>query len=329
MVRVGRRQFLIATGALFAAPLAAEAQQAGKVFTIGALSLAVVDPAQPDPWQPFLDAMRELNYFEGRNLVLKRAYAAGSLERLARLADDLVRANVDVIVTTGTREARAAKQATSTIPIIMSFASEPVGDGLVTSLARPGGNLTGLTSLVPGLRQKYVELLREVVPSASRFGVIASSSNLRSETLRELEAAAKVFGLSLSILPVDGPDDFEATLTRARKDGVTGIIAPPDAVTQTYRRALVQQLLKHQLPAIFWNRGYVDAGGLMAYSADLVDLRRRAAIYVDKILKGAKPADLPIEQPTRFDLVINLKAAKAVGVTIPPSVFVRATEVIE
>jgi putative ABC transport system substrate-binding protein len=325
---------LIGLAVIFAAclglaPLATRAQQAGKVYTIGTLSIGFRDSTQPDWWKPFIDAMRELNYVEGRNLVMKRAAAGGRPERLAGLADDLVRTPVDVIVTTSWRETQAAMHATSTIPIVMTFAPDPVGQGLVMSLARPGGNVTGLTNLVPGLRQKYVELLRELLPSASRFGVIGSPLSLVPDNLRELEGAAKVLGVSLSLLPVHGPDEFETALTRARKDGVTGIIAIADVVTLQHRRELVRTMLKHRLPAIYWTREYVETGGLMAYSANLVNLRRRAAIYVDKILKGAKPADLPVEQPTEFELVINLKTAKALRLTIPQSLLVRADAIIE
>ncbi len=223
---IPRRAFVgTAVGGVVASPLVAQMQRAGKVYTVGILGLGALDPAQPSWFQSLLDAMRELNYVEGRNLVLKRMAAAGRPERLAGLAGDLVRANVDVIVTTSVLETRAAKQTTSTIPIIMTIAPDPVGQGLVESLARPGGNVTGLTNLVPGLRQKHVELLKEVVPSAVRFGVIASPLGLAPQTLGELDAAAKVLGVSLALVPVHGPDEFEAALTRARKDGVTGLIA--------------------------------------------------------------------------------------------------------
>ena len=329
---ISRRAFLgTVVGGLVTMPLVAEAQQPGQRYTVGFLTLGTGtrDPAQPDWLQPFLDAMRELNYVEGRNLVLKRMPAAGRPERLAGLAGDLVRANVDVILTTSVRETRAAKQATSTIPIVMTIAADPVGQGLVESLARPGGNVTGLTNLVPGLRQKHVELLKEVLPSAVRFGVIASPLGLAPQTLNELEAAAKVLGVSLALVSVHGPDEFDAALTRARRDGVTGLIATADPVTLQHRRALVPLVLKHRLPAIYWSREYVEVGGLMTYSADVVALLRRAAIYVDKVLKGAKPADLPVEQPTKFELVINLKAAKAIGLTIPPVILLRADQVIE
>jgi len=315
---------------LLAAPLAAEAQQPGRVYTIGILSLGFQDSG-PVWWEVFLGAMRELNYAQGHNLLVKFAFADDQPTRLAGLASDLVRARVDVIVTTGVSETRAARQATSTIPIVMTIARDPVGAGLVASLGRPGGNVTGLTILVPGLMQKYVELLREALPAASRIAVIASPPNLvpDSPLRRELDTAAKMFGLSLSYVPVRGPDDFEAVLTGVRRAGATGIIAPLDPVTLRASGALVKLALKHRLPGMYAAREYVDVGGLMSYGANTADLRRRAAVFVDKILKGAKPADLPVEQPTKFELVINLKTAKALGLTIPPSLLLRADEVIQ
>ena len=326
-----RRVFLgLLTGGLLTAPLTAEAQEAGKVHTVGILSLGFPDSG-PVWWEVFLVAMRELNYMQGRNLRVKFAFASDQPERLAGLAGDLVRAGVDVIVTTSVRETRAARQATSTIPIVMTIAPDPVGEGLVNSLARPGGNVTGLTNLVPGLRQKYVELLRDVLPSASRIAVIASPLNFtpESQLRRELDTAATTLGLSLSYVPVQSPDDFEAALTGARRAGASGIIAPYDPVTLRDRRKFVQLTLKHRLPGMYATREYIDDGGLMSYGADPVDLRRRAAVIVDRILKGAKPADLPVEQPTKFELVINLKTAKALGLTIPQSLLARADEVIQ
>jgi putative tryptophan/tyrosine transport system substrate-binding protein len=240
-----------------------------------------------------------------------------------------VQDHIDVIVTTSTRETQAAKQATSTIPIVMTFPPDPVEQGLVASLARPGGNVTGLTNLVPGLRQKYVELLKEVVPGASRFAVIASPGSLGPAIRRELETGAAQLGVTLSVLTVQRPDEFESALTSAKAAGAEGVIVSADALTLTHRRALVGLVLKHRLPAIYWAREYVEDGGLMTYSANLVDLRRRAATYVDKILRGAKPADLPVEQPTKFEFVINLKTAKALGLTIPQSLLVRADEIIQ
>ena len=311
-------------------PLGVEAQQVERVYSIGLLGIG--SPGE-DPsatwWQPFLEAMRALNYVQGRNLVVKRVSAKGRADLLGGLARELVQGGVDVIVTTSTRETHAAKQATSTIPIVMTFPPDPVEQGLVASLARPGGNVTGLTGLVPGLRQKYVELLREVTPGASRFVVIASPGSLGPTIRRELEMGATQIGVTLAVQPVERPDEFESALTRAKEAGAAGVIVSADAVTLTHRRALVALVRKHRLPAIYWTREYVEEGGLMTYSANLVDLRRRAATYVDKIFKGAKPADLPVEQPTKFELVINLKTAKALGLTIPQSLLVRADEIIQ
>ena len=328
---IARRTFLgTLAGGLLAAPLTAEGQQSGRVYTVGILSLGFPDSG-PVWWEVFLGAMHELNYAQERNLRVKFAFASDQPERLDGLAGNLVRDGVDIIVTTSTSETRAAHRATSTIPIVMTIAPDPVGAGLVASLARPGGNVTGLTNLVPGLRQKYVGLLREVLPSASRIAVIASPSNFprESQLRRELDTAATTLGLSLSYVPVQSADDFEAALTGARRGGASGIIAPYDPVTLRDRRKFVQLTLKHRLPGMYATREYVDDGGLVSYGADPVDLRRRAAVIVDRILKGAKPADLPVEQPTKFELAINLKTAKALGLTIPQSLLLRADQVIE
>jgi ABC-type uncharacterized transport system substrate-binding protein len=323
-----RRTFLASTSAmLLAAPPSAEGQQAGKVYSIGLLSIGT-NPARPVQWQPLLDAMRELGYVKGQNLVVQPAFGDGKPDRLPGLVATLVRAKVDVIVVTGSRETKAAREVTAAIPIVMLVVPDPVAQGFVASLARPGGNITGLTNLVPGLSQKYVELLKEVLPSASRFAVIATPPNPVPENRRELEAAVKVLGMSMSFLPVKGPEDFEPALIRARKEGATGIVATSDPVTFLHRRELVRLALQHRLAGIYWTREYVEDGGLMTYSANYRSLLRHAAIYVDKILKGAKAADLPVEQPTKFELIVNLKTAKALGLTIPPSVRGRADEVI-
>ena len=327
-----RRAFIgTLTGGLLTAPLAADAQQARKVYQVGLVS----NGGNPKTWRaqyaPFIEAMRELNYVEGRNLIIRPAFADGRVERLPTLVADLVSAKADVIVTSATIETIAAKRATSSIPIVMWLVPDPVAEGIVASLARPGGNITGLTSLVPGLNQKYVELLREVVPSASRFAVVVGPTNPRSDVRRELEAAGRMLGVTLSIQHVSGSgsDDFDEALARGKKDGATGIIATSDGVTFLHRRTLAELALKHRLPGIYWSRDYVEAGGLMSYGANINDLRRRAAGYVDRILRGASPAGLPVDQPTTFELVINLKAAKALGLTIPPSVMLRADQVIE
>src|SRR5262245_21076999 len=273
--------------------------------------------------------MRELGYVERHNLTVKSAFAGGRAENLPRLVNELVHSGVDVMVTTATLETQAARQAAPTTPIVMVMVPDPVGQGFVKTLARPGGNVTGPTRLVPVLIEKYVELRREAVPRAPRCGVIAAPPDPGPGIRMELEAAAQTFGITLSIIPVSATDDFDTVLTRAKKEGVRAIIAPGDAVTFRHRERLAQATLKYGLPGIYWAREYVEAGGLMTYSANLDDLRRRAAIYVHKILKGAKPADLPVEQPSKFELVINLKTAKALGLTIPPSLLVRADEVIE
>jgi putative ABC transport system substrate-binding protein len=327
---VDRRRFLLTTLAgAFAAPVAAGAQQPGKVYQVGIVSTAVAPGRLTGHWRAFLDAMRELNYVEGRNLVVRQAFAAGKREALPGLITDLVKRQVDVIVATSTPETLAAKRATSTIPIVMTVAFDPVGQGLVASLARPGGNVTGLTSLVPGLSQKYVELLKNVVPSTPRFAVVAGPQGPLPEIRNELEAAARQVGVTLSFVEVNDPKEFDTVLARAKRDGVGGIIAPLDGRTYLHRRALAQLALGHRLPGIYWSRDYVEDGGLMAYDASLVDLGRRAAAFVDRILKGTKPADLPVEQPTKFELTLNLKTAKALGLTIPPALLARADQVIE
>jgi putative ABC transport system substrate-binding protein len=282
-------------------------------------------------WHNLLEAMRTLNYVEGQNLVVKLGLAEGRPERLPGLIADLIQAKVDVIVTTSTLETQAAKKATSTIPIVMTVVPDPVEQGLVKSLARPGGNVTGLTTLAPGTSQKLIELLREAVPSASRFGVLRTGvSSPFPEIQRELETAAQKVGITLSYVEgIKIPGDFDPVLARAKKDGLGGIIAPLGAFTYAHRRALAQSALKHRLPGIYWVRDFVEEGGLMSYGVSLGAVGRRAAYFVDRILRGAKPADLPVEQPTQFELVINLKTAKTLGLTIPQSLQVRADEIIQ
>jgi putative ABC transport system substrate-binding protein len=314
---------------LLIAPLAAEAQSAGRVYQVGILSLGAASPRPTSVWQPLIEELRELNYVEGRNLVITYSGAEAKPDRLPGLAADLVKAKVDVIVTTGARETLAANRATSSIPIIFTLITDPVGQGVVTNLARPDGNVTGLTPLVPGLYQKYVEFLHEVVPSAARFAVVVSPPNPAPGHRQDLESAGRVLRVDVFIVHVSGPDKFDAALAQAKRDGAAGIIVTPDVVTSIHPQRFVQLALKHRLPGIYWDRSYVEAGGLMTYSANHTELRRRAAHYVDKILKGAKPGDLPIEQPTKFELVVNMKTAKALGLTIPPSLLLRVDEVIQ
>jgi putative tryptophan/tyrosine transport system substrate-binding protein len=313
---------------LLATPFAARAQETGRVYQVGLLTLGT-DPMRSGFWQRFLEAMRELNYVEGRNLIVRRAFAEGNDDLLPSLVADLVQAKVDAIVTTSTLETRAAKQETTTIPIVMTIAPDPVEQGLVASLAHPGGNVTGLTSMAPGTSQKLVELLRETVPSVSRFAVVASPKGPFPEIRHELQTASHQVGVALSFIGIAGTDNLESALVRAKKGGAGALIAPLNAFTYRYREKLVQLALKHRLPGIYWVRDYVEAGGLMSYGTNFGDVGRRAAYFVDRILKGTKPADLPVEQPTKFELVINLKTARALGLTIPQSVLLRADQVIE
>ncbi|HKQ65710.1 MAG TPA: ABC transporter substrate-binding protein [Methylomirabilota bacterium] len=316
--------------ALTLAPVDALAQQTERVYRVGFLSLGG-HPAPRGIWQHLLDAMRALDYVEGQNLVVKLGLAEGRSERLPGLVAELLQAKVDVIVTTSTQETQAARKATSTIPIVMTVVPDPVEQGLVKSLARPGGNVTGLTTLAPGTNQKLIELLREAVPSASRFGVLRTG--VRSpfpEIQRELETAAQKFGVTLSYVEgIKTPNDFDVVLARAKKNGLGGIVAPLGAFTYAHRRVLAQSALKHRLPGIYWDRDFVEEGGLMSYGVNLGALGRRAAYFVDRLLRGANPADLPVEQPSQFELVINLKTAKTLGLTIPQSLQVRADEIIQ
>ena len=326
---IDRRRFVSASaGVLVAAALDGTAQQPEKLYRVGILTLGT-DPTRSGFWQKFLEAMRELKYVEGRNLNLRFAFADGDTDRLPDLAADLVQAKVDVIVVTSTLETLAAKRATSHIPIVMTVVPDPVGEGLVSGLARPGGNVTGLTSVVQGLSEKYVELLHEFVPSVARFVVVGGHAGPYSRILDEVQASAQKVGIALSLIEIQASDDIDPAFARAEKDGAGGIIAPLGAVTYRYRAQLVQLALKHRLPGIYWHRDFVEAGGLMSYGANSREIGQRAAYFVDKILRGSKPADLPIEQPTKFELVINLKTAKALGLTVPQPLLVRADEVIQ
>jgi putative ABC transport system substrate-binding protein len=324
-----RRGFIaLLGGTAITWPLAARAQLVAKVFQIGILSLGVAGPRASPWWQPFIDELHELNFVEGGNLLITYLGADAHPERLPALAADLVKAKMDVIVTTGPRETLAAKHATSSIPIVFTVVADPIGQGVVTNLARPESNVTGLTTIVPGLYGKYVELLREVVPSATRVAIV-NAPFATSELRQEVDKAGGTVGVTAFFVPVAGPDEFDAALAGAKRDGAAGIIVLSDILTLIHRQRFVQLALNYRLPGIYWDRSYVEAGGLMSYSADFTELRRRAAHYVDKILKGAKPRDLPVEQPTKFQLVINLKTAKALGLVLPPLFLFRADEVIE
>jgi putative ABC transport system substrate-binding protein len=325
---VDRRRFLLTSlaGAL-ATPLAAGAQQAREVARIGYLGTGRAASA-PHHGEAFRQGLRDLGYVEGRNVVIEYRLDEGKPERLPALAAELIALKVDVIVTGGTVQALAAKQATTTLPIVFSQVGDPVASGLVTSLGRPGGNATGLSTLAPDLVGKCLEQLKQVVPGVSRVSVLRDES-VGKNLLKEAEVSARALGVQLQVVEARRPAEFDrafSDMTRARAGALTVL---PTPMFFRERRRLVDLAEKNRLPTVFPYREFVDDGGLMAYGPNLADLSRRAATYVDKILKGAKPRDLPVEQPTTFELVINLKTAKALGLTIPPSLLARADQVIE
>jgi ABC-type uncharacterized transport system substrate-binding protein len=329
---VNRRAFLgTLGGGVLSASRASEAQQAGKVARIGFLALNRA--AAPHLPEAFLQGLRDLGYVEGRNVVIEFRDAEGKPERFQALAAELVALKIDVIVAANNLAALAAREATGTSPIVFTGVGDPVSEGLVRSLARPGGNVTGLSLLSPELVGKRLELLKQAVPGVSRVAVLwqpgGSGERTEKDTLKGAEIAARALGVRLHIVEARGPADFDrafSDITRARAGALTVL---PSTMFGAERRRLVDLAAKTRLPAVYSLREFVDAGGLMAYGANFADLFRRAATYVDKILKGAKPADLPVEQPTKFELVINLKTAKALDLTIPPSVLARADEVIQ
>jgi putative ABC transport system substrate-binding protein len=321
---------ILALGGLFG-PIAAEAQQATKVPRIGYLT--VDRAASPHLIEAFRQGLRDLGYVEGRNVEIEYRDAEGRPERLPGLAAELVALKVDVILAGSTPQALAAKQATRTLPIVFASAPDPVTSGLVTSLARPGGNVTGLSNIAPELVGKRLELLKQAVPGVSRVAVLwqpgGSGEHTGKDMLKEAEVAGRALGVRLQFVEARGPADFDrafSDMTRAHASALTSL---GGSMFFNARRRLVDLAAKNRLPAVYPQREFVDAGGLMAYGPDLADKFRRAATYVDRILKGARPADLPVEQPTKFELVINLKAAKALGLTIPPSLLARADHVVE
>ena len=327
-----RRAFIgTLAGGLLAAPRAGEAQQATRVPLIGYLAGNLA--AGPHLPEAFRQGLRDLGYVEGRNLVIEYRDAEGTLERLPALAAELVALKVDVILAASTPQALAAKQATGTLPIVFAAADDAVGSGLVTSLARPGGNVTGLSFLAPELVGKRLELLKQAIPGVARVAVLWQPGGLGERTekdqLKEADVAARALGVRLQFVEARGPADIDrafSDMTRARAGALTVLTG---AMFFIERRRLVDLAAQNRLPAVYpWREG-VDVGGLMAYGPNIPDLSRRAATYVDKILKGAKPGDLPVEQPTKFELVISLKTAKALGLTIPPSLLQRADQVIE
>jgi putative tryptophan/tyrosine transport system substrate-binding protein len=313
---------------LLALCLSAQAQQPQKVPRIGYLS-SVSPSVISDRTEAFRQGLRELGHVEGKNIVIEWRYAEGKPDRVSEVAAELVRLKVDLIVTTGPPVTRSAKEATSTIPIVMAQDPDPVGNGFVASLARPGGNITGLSTLAPEISGKQLELLKEIVPKLSRVAVLGTSTRPgNAQSLRELELAAGTFGVRLQYLDVLSSKDIETAFRAASKGRAEAVLVLGGPVLNSHRTQIADLAAKNRLPAIYERREYVEAGGLMVYGASITEMFRRAATYVDKVLKGAKPADLPVEQPTKFELVINLKTAKQIGLTIPPNVLVRADKVI-
>jgi ABC-type uncharacterized transport system substrate-binding protein len=310
---------------LLAFAVIAKAQQPKTLPRVGYLGLI----ENPDFDAAFRKGLHEQGYVEGQTIHLEYRYAGGRVERLAELATELVNLKVDVIVASSTLAIEAAKQATKTIPIVFPVTPDPVASGFVTSLARPGANITGLSILALDLAGKRVELLKEVIPRISRVAVLWNPTNSGGTlALKETEAAAKGLGIRLQTLEVRGPNDFESAFRAATKEQAGALIVLPDNVFGSQRGRLSDLGIKHRLPEIFPTGEYVEAGGLMSYGPRASDLYQRAATYVDKILKGAKPADLPVEQPTKFEFIVNLKTAKQIGLTIPPNVLARADRVI-
>ncbi len=323
-----RRRFVMGLGFLLASPLVAQAQPAGKVPRVGFLYGGAPGPSREV--DAFRRGLRELGYIEGQNIAIEYRFAGGQVERLPELAAELVHLKLDVIVVPYTPPALAAKRATSTIPIVFAVVADAVGAGLIANFARPGGNITGLTSNSAELGGKRLELLKQVVPKASRVAVLynpADRSNVL--VLKQLQESAPILGLTLQPLEVREPGEFEGAFIAMTRERAHAMFGAAGVLTYEHKQVLVDLAAKRRIPAMWGHRQFVDAGGLMSYAVNLYDQNRQAAVYVDKILKGAKPGDLPVEQPTRYELVINLKSSKALGLTIARSLLLQADQLIE
>jgi putative tryptophan/tyrosine transport system substrate-binding protein len=321
-----RREFIRLLGSTAVWPIAAHAQQGGKkvVGRFGAGSATA--PLN----EVTTEALRELGWVEGENVVYERRFAEDRVERLPELAADLVRLKVDVIVAGGTLAPLAAKRATSTIPIVMNSCGDPLGTGLVASLARPGGNVTGMSLMVPELAGKRLELLREILPKLARVAVLWDAANPYTTIgFKETQSGARTLGVEVQSLEVRSPDDFDRAFEAARQQHPDALVTVDDPLTLDHVKLITDFTAGQRLSSVHELKEFAAAGGLVSYGTNLADVIRRAAGYVDKILKGAKPADLPVQQPTKFELVINLKTAKALGLTVPPSLLARADEVVE
>lgn len=315
---------------LLAAPLLADAQQAGNVYRIGFLAFGP-PPSGPSPClEAFRQRLRELGYVESDNLGLEFRYAEGKIDRLSGLAAELVRLKMDIIVTSGTSAAWVAKEATKTIPIVIAGSGDPVAFGLVASLARPGGNVTGFSELAGReIEGKRLELLKEAVPTASRVAVVMDSTSRRDPT--PLEEAAKALGFTLLLSDEEWatPDEFQSAFATMIRERTDALYAPETPVNVLHQSLIIKLAAKNRIPAMYGSREFVELGGLMSYGVSFADMFRSVATYVDKILKGAKPADLPVQQPTRFELVINLKTARQIGLMIPPQLLMQADKIIK
>ena len=327
-----RRAFLhTLAGGLLAAPLAAEAQQAANIPRVGFLSpSSLSDPRTSRYFQAFRQGLRELGYVEGQNIAIESRWAEGKYNRLLGLAVELVRLKITVIVTYGGVATQAAKQATGTIPIVMAVVQEAVSTGLVSSLARPGGNITGMSSMSPELVEKQLQILKEVVPKVSRVALLGNPAQPgHAPQVRHAQDTARMLGVGLQLLEARDPSEINKAFAAITTERTDAVIVLPDSMLLDHRTQIAHLATQGRLPMVSALSDHAEAGGLMAYGPSISDTFRRAATYVDKILKGAKAADLPIEQPTKFELVINLKTAKALGLTIPPSLLQRADQVIE
>jgi putative tryptophan/tyrosine transport system substrate-binding protein len=324
-----RREFITLLGGAAAWPLAARAQQPEKMRTIGYLSPRA--SGSSSPFVPvFLRALLELGWIEGKNVTFERRYAENRFERLLELAAELVRLNVEVIVAEGTLAPLAAKRATSIIPVVMIAAGDPLGTGLIASLARPGGNVTGMSLMVPELGGKRLELLKELIPGLARIGVLWNAANpYPAVVFKETLAAGQTLGIEVQSLKLRSPNDFDNAFDAARKQRPDALVIVEDPLTVDNREHIAHFAATERLPSLYGATLFVASGGLISYGTNPADLFRRAAGYVDKILKGTKPADLPVQQPTTFELAINLKAARALGIEIPPTLLARADVVIE
>jgi putative tryptophan/tyrosine transport system substrate-binding protein len=319
-----RREFIAILAGMAAWPIASRAQNAQRMPRIGYL----MDRSGPGPFdEGFLSGLGEHGYAAGRNITIEYRWTEGKTERLPALADELVALKVDVIVTAGAQAVQVAKKATATIPIVMTSSQDAVGDGLVASLARPDGNVTGRSVYAPELTQKRIELLKEIVPALSRVAVLWNVGGVSQ--LREAETAGRALGIAIDSLDVRIPDGLEDGMARAAQAGVGAVLIISDSSTISNRSQIGAAARRRSLPTIFANKAYLEGGGFVSYGPDIVDGFRLSAVYVDKILKGAKPADLPVEQPTKFELAINLRAAKALGLNVPATLLARADEVLE